>query len=333
MGVNMNILVTGGAGYIGSHTVKELLANGYKPIVLDNLSDGHRQAVHQKAKFIKGDLKNQKLVEKILKTEKVEAVMHFAGFIQVSESVSNPLKYYKNNLYNGINLLEAMKNAGVVYIIFSSSAGVYGQPEKMPIREDDPKNPINTYGRTKLMFEYVLKSYDEAFAIKSTALRYFNAAGASSMGKIGEYHHPETHIIPLIIQTALGQQEEFKIFGTDYKTADGTCIRDYIHVEDIARAHLQALRYLRQKNQSDIFNIGIGKGFSNLELVNAVKKVSGVDFKVSYGSRREGDPDELVADSSYARRLLNWQPKYATIESIIETAWKWHKENPKGFQN
>lgn len=327
----MKILVTGGAGYIGSHTVKEFINNGDHVVIIDNLSDGHRQAVPKKAKFIKGDLANQKLAEKILKREKIEAVMHFAGSIQVNESVKNPLKYYKNNFYNTIHLLEAMKFADVKYIIFSSSAGVYGQPEKMPISEDDPKDPINTYGRTKLMIEYALKSYDEAFGIKFIALRFFNAAGASSDGEIGEDHHPESHIIPLIIQAALGQREEFKIFGNDYKTLDGTCVRDYIHVEDIASAHLQGLRHLRQKNQSNIFNIGIGKGFSNQQLIDAVKKISGVDFKVSYGPRREGDPDELVADSSRARSILNWQPKYDSIESIIETAWQWHKNHPKGF--
>ncbi|EKD56221.1 MAG: hypothetical protein ACD_58C00265G0004 [uncultured bacterium] len=328
----MKILVTGGAGYIGSHTVKELLANGDKVVVFDNLSYGHKHAIPKKAKFIKGDLKNQKLIEKVLKREKIEAVFHFAGFIQVGESVKQPLKYYKNNFYNGINLLEAMKFANVKYIIFSSSAGVYGQPKKMPIAEGDPKDPINTYGRTKLMFEYALKSYDEAYDIKFIALRFFNAAGASSESEIGEDHSPETHIIPLIIQAALGQRDEFKIFGNDYKTPDGTCVRDYIHVEDIAMAHLQGLRYLRQKNKSNIYNIGIGKGFSNLELVETVKKVSEVDFKVSYMPRREGDPDELVADSSRAREMLNWTPKYDTIESIIKTAYDWHEKHPKGFK-
>lgn len=328
----MKILVTGGAGYIGSHTVKDLINNGDKIVVFDNLSYGHKQAIPKKARFIKGDLKNQRLIEKILKREKIEAVFHFAGFIQVGESVKNPLKYYKNNFYNSIHLLEAMKNTSVKYIIFSSSAGVYGQPEKMPIKEGDSKDPINTYGRTKLMIEYALKSYDEAFGIKFMALRFFNAAGASEQSEIGEDHDPETHIIPLIIRTALGQSDEFKIFGNNYKTPDRTCVRDYIHVEDIASAHLQGLRYLRQKNESKIFNIGIGKGFSNQQLVNAVKKVSGVDFKVSFGPRREGDPDELVADSSRAREMLNWQPKYDTIESIIETAWQWHKTHPRGFK-
>lgn len=328
----MKILVTGGAGYIGSHTVKEFINNGDHVVIIDNLSDGHRQTVPKKAKFIKGDLINQKLVEKVLIKEKIEAVMHFAGSIQVNESVTNPLKYYKNNFYNSIHLLEAMKNTDVKCIIFSSSAGVYGQPEKMPISENDLKDPINTYGRTKLMIEYALKSYDEAFGIKFIALRFFNAAGASSQSEIGEDHHPETHIIPLIIQAAMGQREEFRIFGNDYKTADGTCVRDYIHVEDIATAHLQGLRYLRQKHESNIFNIGIGKGFSNQQLVDAVKKISGVDFKVNFGLRREGDPDELVADSSRARKMLNWRPKYDNIESIIETAWKWHKNHPRGFK-
>jgi len=328
----MNILITGGAGYIGSHTVKEFVNNGYKAVVLDNLSDGHIKAVNKKAKFIKGDLSSQKLLEKILKKEKIEAVMHFAGSIQVNESVKNPIKYYKNNFYNTIHLLEAMRITGVKYVIFSSSAGIYGQPEKMPIAECDPKDPINTYGRSKLMIEYALKSYDEAFGIKFIALRFFNAAGASQSGEIGEDHYPETHIIPLIIQTALGERDEFKIFGNDYKTPDGTCIRDYIHVEDIANAHLQGLRYIRQKNTSNIFNIGIGKGFSNKQLVDAVKKISGVDFKVSYGPRRAGDPDSLVADSRKARTELKWKPKYDTIESIIESAWNWHKNHPNGFK-
>lgn len=330
-GGNMKILVTGGAGYIGSHTIKELLENGYKPVVFDNLSFGHKKAIPAGVKFIKGDLNNQKFIEKIIKRYKIDAVFHFAGFIQVGESVKLPLKYYKNNFYNGINLLEAMKNTGVKYIIFSSSAGVYGQPEKMPIKESDSQNPINTYGRTKLMFEYALKSYDEAYGIKFIALRYFNASGASKQSEIGEDHLPETHIIPLIIEAAMGKRDEFKIFGNDYKTHDGTCVRDYIHVEDIATAHLQGLRYLRQKNLSNIFNIGIGKGFSNLELVNAVKKISGIDFEVSFGPRREGDPDELVADSSKARKELNWKPKYDNIEDIIKTAYNWHIKHPKGF--
>jgi len=327
----MNILVTGGAGYIGSHTVKELLKEKHRVVVYDNLCDGHRQALGNNISFYKADLSNKRNLEKVFKKEKIEAVIHFAGFIQVNESVSNPLKYFKNNFLYGLNLLDAMVTAGVKNIIFSSSAGVYGEPERIPIREDDHKDPVNTYGRTKLMFEFALKSYHEAFGINYIALRYFNAAGASSEGEIGEAHNPETHIIPLIIQTALGQRPEFKIFGNDYKTPDGTCVRDYVHVEDLAVAHVLALEKLVKTNECNIFNLGVGKGFSNQELIDAVKKVSGVDFITSIEPRRAGDPAKLVADSSKALKELKWQPKYVTIESIIKTAYNWHKNHPKGF--
>lgn len=328
----MRVLITGGAGYIGSHTVKELVKNNYYVVVFDNLSYGHRQAVDKKAKFIKSDLANQRLLEKILKREEIEAVIHFAGFIQVGESVKEPLKYFKNNFFNGLNLLEAMKNTNVKYIIYSSSAGVYGQPEKIPIKEDSTKDPVNTYGRTKLMFEWALQSYQEAYGLKFMALRYFNAAGASAEGEIGEDHQPETHIIPLLIQTALGQRPEFQIFGQDYATKDGTCIRDYIHVEDLALAHLLALEKLQREGKSAVYNLGLGRGFSNQELVKTVKKISGVDFKISYDPRRPGDPAELVADSSQAQKELNWTLQYVTIESIIETAWQWHKNHLRGFK-
>lgn len=329
----MKILVTGGAGYIGSHTVKELIKQKFQVVVYDNLSYGHRKAVDKKAKLIVGDVGNTKKLDQVFKTEKPDAVIHFAGFIQVSESVKNPAKYYYNNTCFTVGLLETMVKNNCRYIVFSSSAGVYGQPKKMPISEDDPKDPINTYGRTKLMVEKILQSYNEAYGIKYCALRYFNASGASQDSEIGEDHNPETHIIPLIIQTALGRQKEFTIFGKDYKTPDGTCIRDYIHVEDMADAHIKAIKYLKTKNKSDIFNFGIGKGFSNLELIKAVKKVSGVDFPVKYGPRRSGDPDELIADSTRAKKILNWQPEYVKIEDIIRTAWEWHKNHSSGFKS
>lgn len=328
----MKILVAGGAGYIGSHTVKELIRQNYKVVVYDSMIHGHKQAVDRQAKLIIGDLGDLNKLDKAFKTEKPDAVIHFAGFIQVGESVTNPGKYYLNNVCFGLNLMEVMAKYKTRYIIYSSSAGVYGQPKKMPIAEIDPTEPINTYGRTKLMFEKILKSYEEAYDIKYCALRYFNAAGASKDGEIGEDHDPETHIIPLIIQTAIGQRKEFTIFGRDYKTPDKTCVRDYIHVEDLACAHIKAIEYLKAINKSNIFNLGVGKGFSNKKLVDATKKVSSIDFKVKYGPRREGDPDELVADSSRAKKILNWRPEYVKIEDIIRTAWQWHKNHPRGFK-
>jgi len=325
------ILVTGGAGYIGSHTVKKLINEGYRVLVYDNLSDGHKEAVHPKAELVVGDIGDSDKINQAMKRFKPDAVINFAGFIQVGESIKNPGKYFYNNDCFGINLMEAMVKNKVKYIIYSSSAGVYGEPKKVPIKEDDPKNPINTYGRTKLVFEWILKSYEEAFGIKWTALRYFNAAGASKDGELGEDHITETHIIPLIIQTAMDKNKEFKIFGNDYPTPDGTCVRDYIHVEDLASAHVLALEYLIKTSKCEVCNLGIGKGYSNQELVNAVKKVSKINFKVHYGPRRSGDPAQLIADSSKAKRILKWQPKYDKIERIIETAWKWHIGHPNGY--
>lgn len=326
------ILVTGGAGYIGSHTVKELIRQDCEVLVYDNMSDGHKEAVDKKAKLVVGDIADERKLNSTFKSFKPEAVIHFAGFIQVGESVKNPAKYYYNNFCFGVNLLETMMKNKVNYLIYSSSAGVYGEPKHIPIKEGDLKEPVNTYGVTKLMFEKALKSFEEAYGLKWVALRYFNAAGASSNGKMGEDHDPETHIIPVIIQTALGQRKELTIFGNDYPTPDGTCVRDYIHVEDLAIAHYLALNYLKKTNSSDIFNLGIGKGFSNNELIKAVKKISGKNFKVVYGPRRTGDPAKLIADSSRARRILKWQPKYVTIESIIKTTWNWYKNHPQGFK-
>jgi len=328
----MKILVTGGAGYIGSHTVKALIKDGYKVIVYDDLSGGHKDAVDKKAKLITANLTDFSKLNKTLKKEKIDAVIHFAGSIQVGESQKRPEKYFYNNVCAGTLLVDAMVRNNVKYIIYSSSAGVYGEPKKVPIKEKDSKNPISTYGRTKLMFEEVLERFADAYKLNYCALRYFNAAGASSDACIGEDHHPETHIIPLIIQTALGKRKKFTIFGNDYKTKDGTCIRDYIHVEDLADAHIKALKKIKKEKKNLIYNLGLGRGFSNLELVNAVKKVSGIDFKVDYGKRRIGDPAKLIADSSRAKKELKWKPKYDNIEDIIETAYNWHKNNPKGFK-
>ncbi len=337
----MNILVTGGAGYIGSHTVKELVKQKHKVVVYDDLSYGHREAVDKinsdqnigKAKLVVANLADFNKLNLLMKQEKIEAVIHFAGFIQVKESVEHPELYIYNNVCLGTLLLDAMVKNKVKYIIFSSSAGVYGEPKKVPIKENSSKNPVNTYGLTKLMFEQILERFSIAYDLNYCALRYFNAAGASKNAEIGEDHHPETHIIPLIIQTALGQRDKFTIFGKDYKTKDGTCVRDYIHVEDLADAHIKALKLIKSKKKNFIYNLGLGKGFSNLELVNAIKKVSGVDFKVDYGKRRAGDPAKLIADSSNAKKELKWKPKYDNIEGIIETAYRWHSQHPHGFND
>ncbi len=335
----MNILVTGGAGYIGSHTVRELIKHYNNIIVYDDLSSGHQQAIEKinsklkskKIKFVKGNINEFNKLSNLMKNEKIDAVIHFAGSIQVGESVQSPGKYFYNNVCAGTILLDAMVLNNIKHIVFSSSAGVYGEPKKIPIKETDPKAPVNTYGTTKLIFEEVLVRFYIAYGINFCVLRYFNAAGASFDGLIGENHDPETHIIPLIIETAIGKRKKFTIFGKDYKTKDKTCVRDYIHVEDLASAHVKALKLIKEKNRCYVFNLGLGKGFSNLELVNAVKKVSGVDFNVEYGPRRAGDPAKLIADASNAKKELKWKPKYDTIESIIKTAYKWHKENPKGF--
>jgi len=328
----MKIFVTGGAGYIGSHTVKELIKQNHEVLIYDNLSDGHKEAVDKKAKLIVGDISDARKLNKTFRNFRPDIVIHFAGFIIVPESVKDPAKYYYNNFCFGINLLECMAKNRINNIIYSSSAGVYGNPEKIPIKESDSKNPVNTYGKTKLIFEGALDSYEKAYGLKYIALRYFNAAGASSDAEIGEDHSPESHIIPLIIQTAMGKQKEFKVFGNDYPTKDGTCIRDYIHVDDLATAHVSAVEKLIKTKQSAIYNLGLGKGFSNLEIIKAIEKVSGKKIETVFAPRREGDPAQLIADPTLAKKELNFKPKYDTIERIIETAWNWHSKNPKGFQ-
>lgn len=319
-----NILVTGGAGYIGSHTVKILVGKGYNVVVLDNLSYGHKNAVDKRAKFVKADLSDKEKIKKALKENKINAVIHFAGFIQVGESVKKPDKYFRNNFVNGLNLLDAMKETGCKNIVFSSSAAVYGEPKKVPIKEDDETRPGNPYGFTKRMFEAILKCYDDAYGIKSVALRYFNAAGADFSGEIGEDHNPETHLIPNILDAALGKSREIKVFGSDYNTKDGTCVRDYVHVVDLAEAHVLAVESLFNGKGSKVYNLGNGKGYSVNEIIETVRKVTGKEINILYAERRQGDAAALIADYGKIRKELGWEPKYG-IKKIIESAWKWHR--------
>lgn len=327
----MKILVTGGAGYIGSHTVAELLKAGHEITVFDNLVYGHKEAI--KCPLIVGDLLHKEEIAEVFDKEKFDGVIHFAGYSLVGESMQVPAKYFENNLLGGANLLEAMKTHGVNKIVFSSSCSQYGFPEKLPVVEEESKKPLSVYGETKLMFEKILSWYDNLFGIKNVCLRYFNACGAALDGSIGEDHKPETHLIPLVMQTALGQREKQTIFGDDYKTPDGTNIRDYIHVLDLASAHIKALEYLTKESTSNYFNLGTGKGYSVKEIISTIKSVSGVDFKVEIGPRRPGDPDAIFADNSKIKKVLKWEPKYSDLETIIKTAWNWHKSHPNGFNN
>lgn len=318
----MKILVVGGAGYIGSHMVKMLLGAGHEVITLDNLSSGHRDAVLGGV-FVEGDLADTHCLEKVFEEHKPDAVMHFASYIQVGESVRKPDIYYRNNVTNTLNLLDTMLKFDVKKFIFSSTAAVFGEPDYVPIDEAHPNRPLNPYGRSKLMIEQVLADYDNAFDFRSVCLRYFNAAGADPDGQLGERHDPETHLIPLILQAASGRRENIQVFGRDYETPDGTCIRDYIHIVDLCSAHLAALEYLVNGGTSDRFNLGNGAGFSVQEVLDAVQKVSGKSVKVIDGPRREGDPARLVADSKRARSILNWKPVYTDLETIVSHAWQW----------
>ena len=323
------ILVTGGAGYIGSHVVKLLGKNGYEVLTYDNLSTGHRRAVLY-GDLIKADLADKETLRKVFKEFKPDAVMHFAASIVVPESVKNPLKYYKNNVVNTINLLEAMEEFGVKNFIFSSSAAVYGIPEKIPISENAPLNPINPYGETKATVERILRDLaNSRDNFRYVSLRYFNVAGADPKGKIGFAYPKSTHLIIKALKVAKGEIEKLEIYGTDYPTPDGTCIRDYIHVMDIAEAHLIALEYLLDGGESDVFNCGYGHGFSVKEVVETVKKVTGREFKVIEADRRPGDPPFLVADNSKIKKKLQWKPKYDDLEFIIKTAWDWEKKLKK----
>jgi UDP-glucose 4-epimerase len=325
----MKVLVCGGAGYIGSNMVAMLNARGHQPVVYDNLSMGHKTAI-KGAEFVRGDLADYQLLVNTLKKYKIEAVMHFAGFIEANESVQFPLKFYHNNVSNTQIVLQAMEDAGVEKFVFSSTAAVYGTPAKLPISEQAPTNPINPYGETKFAVERMCHHQAFAGKLRYAALRYFNAAGAGFNSSLGEDHRPESHLIPLIIQAALGKRDSVKIYGTDYNTPDGTCIRDYIHIEDLCSAHLLTLEKLNE-NRELIYNLGNGKGYSVREVIDTVKKVSGKNFKVVETDRRPGDPAILTSDATKAKKELGWQTKYPKLESIVETAWKWHNKYPDGY--
>lgn len=327
----MTILVLGGAGYIGSHTVYALIEKGVDVVVIDNLETGHIEAVHEKARFYKGDIRDRAFVDSVLDKEKIDAVIHFAANSLVGESMVNPLKYYDNNVNGTKVLLQSMVAHGLDKIVFSSTAATYGEPEKVPILETDRTEPTNTYGETKLAMEKMFKWTDRAHGLKYVSLRYFNACGAHVSGKIGEAHSPETHLIPLILQVPLGQREYISIFGDDYDTSDGTCIRDYIHVTDLAQAHILAVDYLMKGNESNIFNLGNGVGFTVKEVIDTARKVTGHEIPTKIAERRAGDPARLIASSDKARQVLLWKPEHADLEEIISTAWNWHKNHPNGY--
>lgn len=327
----MTILVCGGAGYIGSHMVSLLGEKGIDVIVVDNFQKGHRDAVKGQ-KIYEGDLRDRSFLDKVFSENNIEAVIDFAADSLVGESVTEPLKYFNNNVGGTINLLEAMRDYGTKYIVFSSTAATYGEPESIPILETDKTEPKNPYGESKLMVEKVLRWASEAYGIKYTALRYFNAAGAHPSGEIGEDHRPETHLIPLILQTALGQREKIMIFGDDYNTEDGTCVRDYIHVMDLCEAHLLALDRMKNGGDSSVFNLGNGRGFSVKEVIETARKVTGREIKEEIAPRRAGDPAVLIASSDRAIEELGWEPKYNSLEKIIETAWRWHLSHPQGYE-
>ena len=329
----MAILVAGGAGYIGSHMVKDLIEHGEDVVVADNLSTGHRDAINPKAKFYEGDIRDRKFLDKVFDNEDITAVVHFAAFSIVPESMSKPLKYFDNNTGGMITLLEAMRDHNIKYIVFSSTAATYGVPEHMPIKETDPQNPINPYGLSKLMMEKMMAWADKAYGIKFVALRYFNVAGAAPDGTIGEDHGPETHLVPIILQVAQGKRKELSIFGDDYNTPDGTNVRDYVHVMDLADAHILAIKYLEAGNKSNAFNLGSSTGFSNKQMLEAAREVTGKPIPAKMAPRRPGAPDSLVAASDKARTILGWKPKYDDVHDIIATAWKWHSTHPKGYDD
>lgn len=324
------ILVVGGAGYIGSHMCKYLAGQGCLPVVLDNLSQGHREAVKWGPLF-EGNLDDRSLLTKVFKAHEIKAVMHFAAFCYVGESVVKPLKYYRNNVAATLELLEGMQEAGVNNLIFSSTCATYGEPDFLPITEEHPQNPINPYGQSKLMMEKIFADLDEADGLKTVCLRYFNAAGADPEGELGEDHDPETHLLPLVLQTAMGQREALTVFGDDYPTDDGTCIRDYIHITDLAQAHFLSLQHLLKGGQSRQYNLGNGNGSSILDVLETAKQVTGRKIPYSFSSRRAGDPAVLIGSSAKAISELGWKPEYAELDKILETAWKWLKDHPHGY--
>ena len=329
----MAILVCGGAGYIGSHAVHALVEKGEQVVIVDNLQTGHRGALNPAAKFYEGDIRDTSVLDRIFTENKIEAVIHFAANSLVGESMEKPLLYFNNNVYGMQVLLEGMVRHGVDKIVFSSTAATYGEPKRVPIHEDDETCPTNTYGETKLTMEKMMKWVSRANGVRYVSLRYFNAAGALPDGSIGEDHKTETHLIPLILQVPTGRRDHITVFGDDYPTPDGTCLRDYIHVVDLADAHVLAFEYLRKGGASDIFNLGNGQGFSVKEMIAAAEKATGRSIKVEIGARRAGDPAQLIASSEKARSVLGWKPQFTDVEQVIGTAWKWHESHPHGYED
>lgn len=327
----MTVLVLGGAGYIGSHAVDQLIEKNYDVAVVDNLQTGHRNSVHEKARFYQGDIRDKAFMETVFEKELIEGVIHFAANSLVGESMQQPLHYFNNNVYGTQVTLEVMQQFGVKPIVFSSSAATYGEPKEIPIKETAETNPESPYGETKLMMEKILKWCDKAYGMKFVALRYFNVAGAKLDGSIGEEHTPESHLVPLILQTALGQRDELTIFGDDYATLDGTCIRDYVHVVDLVEAHILALEYLKLGNPSDVFNLGSSKGFSVKEMLDTAREITGKEIPARVVARRAGDPSTLIASSEKAKTVLGWNPQYTDIKKIIASAWNWHQATPQGY--
>lgn len=329
----MGILVLGGAGYIGSHAVFQLIDQGYEAIVVDNLQSGHEKAIHQNAKFYKGDIRDRFFLRSVFEKEQIDGVIHFAANSIVGESMKDPLKYFDNNVYGTQIVLETMRDAGVQHIVFSSTAAVYGEPEAVPITEDMATTSTSTYGETKLAIEKMMQWCEKAFDLKYVALRYFNVAGARSTGKLGEDHRPETHLIPVVLEAALGKRAYITVFGEDYPTKDGTCIRDYIHIEDIIEAHILALTYLQNGGQSNVFNLGSNTGFTVNEIIDTARKITGKKIEAKFGERRPGDPSVLIASSEKARSVLGWNPQKTNIERIISDAWQWHHNYPNGYED
>jgi UDP-glucose 4-epimerase len=328
----VSILVLGGAGYVGSHAVYQLIEKGLRVVVIDNLQTGHKDAIHPNAYFYNGDIRNRQFMKSVFEKEKIDAILHFAANSLVGESMVEPLKYFDNNVFGTQIVLEMMQEYNVNYIVFSSTAAVYGEQKIVPITEEVIPNPTNTYGETKLMIEKMMGWCEKSFGIKYISLRYFNVASARSDGQIGEDHNPETHLIPVVLETALNKRPVVTIYGDDYETLDGTCVRDYIHVDDLVEAHLLALKYLQDGGESNIFNLGSNHGFSVRQIIETAKEVTGMDIPVIIGNRRPGDPSTLIASSEKAKKVLSWVPSRTSIHQIIGDAWNWHKNHPNGYQ-